>query len=87
MSVYSVSDMFLLPYLLAVILFLNNKIFLWECSYCPHLIWQNLMVSAKHLLIVWYFTEHLSGTTILHDDERGHGDSYLTDEEIGAQRG
>lgn len=59
--IYSISEMFLLSCLSAVILFLNEEIFLWECSSCSHLIWQNLMVSAKHPLIIWYFTKQLSG--------------------------
>lgn len=56
---YSITVIFLFPGLVAVILFLEQDILLWECSQSTYLIWQNLVVHTKHLLIVWYFTKDL----------------------------
>lgn len=76
--------MFLLPCLLAVRLFLNKEILLWEYSECPRLIWQNLMADTKHLLLVEYFTRHLSETAVWRGAQGGHDDSHLTGDETGS---
>lgn len=42
------------------------------------------MAGTKHLLIVEYFTKHLSKTRVWRDTEDGHDDSHLTGDETGS---